>query len=76
MTADPKFSRIHAICVYLRDKPCQLCPATEQSAYGKAVRGCYAMAAEVRNIAVYGNPWGPKAPTESVRKFQERFNRE
>jgi hypothetical protein len=28
---EKKFSRIHAICTYLRDKPCHLCPAVENT---------------------------------------------
>lgn len=76
MTTEQKFSRIHAICTYLRDKPCLLCPAVEQTVYGESVRGCYSLAAEVRNIAVFGNPWGSKASAEHVRTFQETFNHE
>lgn len=72
----PPFSRIHAICMYIRNKPCQLCPATERSPYGETVRACRAMADEARNIAVFGNPWGVDAPEEAIRRFREHFNDE
>lgn len=76
LTKDEKFSRVHAVCVYLRNKPCQLCPATEQSKYGTTVRGCYAMACEVQNIVTFGNPWGSKTSELNIRRYQEHFNDE
>jgi hypothetical protein len=76
VTKEQKFSRVHAVCVYLRDKPCKLCPANETSEYGHMVRGCYAMASEVQNIVTFGNPWGSSASELNIRRYQEHFNDE
>lgn len=59
-----KTERIHRICPYLRDlKDCKKCPESEPpwkgyEEYGRVQRGCYGLAEEVYNIAVYGNEWG------------------
>ena len=57
-----RFSRIHAICDYLRDEPCKGCPAIiEPEDCGRCRKGCYLAAREVYYIAKYGNPWGKRA---------------
>ena len=70
--------RIHAICRYLRgrpDEPCQLCPAHYTEAhYGECVKGCFHLAQEVYQIAVYGNPWGERAQESGIKRFRETFN--
>jgi len=68
------FDPIHAICVTIRNKPCDLCPAQESSPYGDCTRGCRWQAEETANIARHGNPWGPDAPAESVEAWRARFN--
>lgn len=70
-----RFSRIHAVCTYRCGKPCDRCPAKESSPYGQMVRGCRAMAEELFNIAVHGNPWGKRAKKKVVRAWRKRFNR-
>lgn len=72
-----RFSRVHAVCCRLRDKPCKLCPARyRHQYYGWMVYGCYGLAAELINIVKTGNPWGKKASKKSVRAWRKRFNRE
>jgi hypothetical protein len=70
------FDPIHAICVRMNDKPCDLCPAWESSVYGPGKRGCRSLAEEVATIARCGNPWGPHAKPEHVAAWQQRFNDE
>lgn len=71
-----EFDPIHAVCVRLRNEPCQLCPRQEPSVYGPCVRGCRALAEEVANIAKHGNPWGASARGQAVDRWKENFNRE
>jgi hypothetical protein len=35
-----------------------------------------ALAEEVINIAVHGNPWGEKAQESGIKRFREAFNAE
>ena len=70
------FDPIHAICVHIRNKPCDLCPAIEQSPYGDCIPGCRLVAQECANIARHGNPWGEGMPEENVLSWRENFNRE
>jgi hypothetical protein len=35
-----------------------------------------ALAEEVINIAVHGNPWGEKAQESGIKRFRETFNAE
>lgn len=56
--SDPEFDPIHAICVYIRNKPCDLCPARQSTPYGDGISGCRSAAEECANIARHGNPWG------------------
>lgn len=71
-----EFNRLHAICVYLRNKPCELCPEREPSQYGESQRLCYGLAQEVSNIAIHGHPRGALAKPEHVVRWQRRFNDE
>lgn len=73
---DYEFNEIHAICTRLLREPCKLCPAREDTKYGRMTVGCYALAEETANIAKHGNPWGPDAPPPHVRSWQQRFNDE
>lgn len=75
--SEKRFDRVHAVCVRLRNKPCELCPSRyKDDRYGWVVKGCYALAQETCNIAVNGHPWSKKAKGRFVRAWRRRFNRE
>lgn len=80
LSSDEHLFRVHAICRYLRgrpDSPCELCPATfTEPNYGQCVRGCFALAEEVLNIAAYGHPHGEKGIELHGQKWREHFNAE
>jgi hypothetical protein len=68
-----RFNRVHAICAYLRDKPCMGCPSLHKDPeFGWCRRGCYALAREVVNIAKYGNPWGKRHDPKGMKKWRKR----
>ncbi len=74
-----KFSKIHAVCEYLRNysggahKPCEQCPAWESGPYGKTQRMCRGIAEEVIRIAKTGSPYR-NARRSVVREWRRRFN--
>lgn len=70
-----KFDPVHAVCVYLRGKPCNQC-APMPTPYGPGIRSCYGLAQDCVNIARHGNPWGADVPAEAIARYQERFNDE
>lgn len=64
--------RLHEICKVIRENTwagideskalCHGCPATIESPYGPGTQGCYLLAQEVFNIAVYGDRLGAVEP--------------
>ena len=79
MNANPTYTdeqllRTHAVCTYLRGKQCDRCPRFSEYVYGKAMRGCFALANEICNIAQHGNPWGKNGDDASVVRWRTIFN--
>lgn len=68
-----RFNRVHAVCTYLRQSPCELCPARVMTPYGLGIRGCYGLAQEVIDIARRGSPF-PKATRAVIKGWRRRFN--
>lgn len=74
-TKEKKFSRVHAVCAYLRNKPCNQCPATEDfGPYARrGIRGCRVQAKEVMNIVKHGLPWKPPH-NKRQKAWRKRWN--
>lgn len=69
-----RFNRVHAVCASLRRKPCDECPASEPSDYGRVRKFCRLKAEEIVNIAQHGYPWKPPY-NKRQRAWRKRWNR-